>query len=131
MRDILSTEAELFGTYLLHQKPTKKVIQLYVKALLADAGNSTPGDERALAFMRKHPWSIGLFDASLAALRPNSEVRRRLYVLFSILESMPQYAQQFLPQDRSFWYVFVVLFAGIKAVGKTIIGSVLVGIVVR
>jgi hypothetical protein len=127
----LTAEAELFGRYLTKDTPSKKIVTLYEKAMNRTANKVSKSDEKALAFVGKCPWSIGFIDAGLAIVRPQSEVRRRLYVMFSILEATPEYATQFLPQDQPWWYVFVVVWAGIKAVVKALLGVALVKVVAR
>lgn len=127
----MTAEAELFGRYLAKDTPSKKIIALYEKAMDRTVGKVSVSDARALAFVCRHSWAIGFVDAGLAIVRPQSEVRRRLYVMFSILEATPEYAMQFLPQDQPWWYIFVVAWAGVKAAAKALLGIALVKVIVR
>jgi len=79
--------------------------------------------------MHKHPHLIGSIDAALCIADQNSEVRRRIYVMFSILEATPEFADAFLPKAHSGWYIFAVGYYGVRAVCKTIFGLVIVKVV--
>jgi hypothetical protein len=122
----ITCQAEVFGSYLLGQPPSAAATKLYVQAMTANPGNQSARDIKLLAFVARHRWSLGFIDAGLAFVRPGAEVRRRLYVMFAILECMPEYHKLFLPQARSRWYLFVVMRAGLKGVINALIGSLFI-----
>jgi hypothetical protein len=124
-----ATEANLFGRYFLGTPPSPAVVKLYTSAMAANAGQASASDRKLLAFAHTHPWSIGYIDAAVALLQPGSEFRRRLYVMCSILEATPDYHTYFLPQHRSWWYIPYIIWVGIRAVYKAIVGIVIVKVV--
>ncbi|HEX8762461.1 MAG TPA: hypothetical protein VF733_01760 [Candidatus Saccharimonadales bacterium] len=125
----LAREAAIFCRYLIGRKPVPKVAELYVHALRTKPGKVTRTDDKLLKFIRRCPWSAGFIDAGLSVINTDSEVRRRIYVTFSIIEAMPEYADRFLPKKRCFWYLFVLLFAGLRGVLRTFVGVILVKVV--
>ena len=126
-----SDQAVIFGRYLLKQTPHDDIVSLYERAMQANNGNPDQQDIKILAFIGKHPWALSSIDGALALLKPNSEVRRGLYVMFSILEASPQYHRYFLPQHHSWWYLLTIAGASIRAVARAVWGIALVKVAVR
>lgn len=126
----LEQEADILGTYLLKQSPNSLVKTLYAKAIQKASAPVHINDQKLLKFILRQNWSIGLVDSGLAFMNPSSEVRRRIYIMFAILESMPDYYDRYLPKHRAKFYLFVIAFTGIQAVIKALIGSVLIKIII-
>jgi len=124
-------EARIFARYLLQTEPTDSAIKLYNAAMQANSGDADGSDKKLLSLIVKYPFLLSCVDAGLALLKPNSEVRRRLYVMFSILESTPDYHERFLPKQRSPLFVFVLILVGIRAVFRTAAGIVVVKVAAR
>ncbi|MBI2271389.1 MAG: hypothetical protein HYU69_13680 [Bacteroidetes bacterium] len=122
-------EAEIFGRYLLGLSPNNTVKKLYAHAIQSTNPICAVADRKLLTFALKNNWSIGLIDSGLAFLEPGSELRRRLYILFAIMESTPEYADHFLTRKRNPVYLIIVLLSGIRAVIKTTFGSLLIKII--
>ena len=129
--DSIRTEAIILGRYLVGTRPSGKVLALYAQAITAKPGMLTVRDKKLLAYMQKHPRAVGLVDAGLSLLDTNSEIRRRIHLIFSILESMPEYHEHFLSRHHSRWYIFVIAGKGVWGVAKTVIGSAFIKVVVR
>lgn len=98
MTDVLRQEAILFGRYLVDREPSRELIDRYVEAnqLLF---SEDPGFERELLdFARRHPWAIGMLDASAGILGGNSVLRKKLLLMTAILETTPEYVEQTAPR---------------------------------
>jgi len=67
-----------------------------------------------------------MIDSGLALIKPHSEVRRRLYLMFAILESTPEYWKYFIPVRRSGWYIITIIGVGLRSVLRAIFGVILV-----
>lgn len=126
LEDDFALQATIFGRYLLRVTPTAAAQDLFVTFMRLEAHKLTPRDRKLLRFVLKHSWSLGLIDAGLALTDPTSEVRRRLYVMFGILECQPEYHDYFLPKKRSWWYAFFVLYAGARSLLKAGLGVLVV-----
>lgn len=129
--DALAAEARHFGMYLVKTAPPESAIALYKSAVKASGVVATDRDQRLLSFMARHPWSIGLIDGGLALIDRQSAIRHRLYVMFSILETRPEYTAYFLPRQRSAWYAIAVLFIGAAGVLKSLAGVLIIKAVAR
>jgi hypothetical protein len=122
-------QALLFSRYLISRTPVIKVEELYIHAMRAASQHVSARDRRLLAFIARHPWAVGFVDAGLSIVDPDSEVRRRIYVTLSILETMPNYADAFLPKERSFWYIGALLYTAMRGVLRSAVGVLLVKVV--
>lgn len=87
-------------------------------------------ERKRLTFIRRHPWALGFVDAGLTLIDSTSEIRHRIYIMFSILESSPRYHDRFLPVRRGRWYPAVVGATVVAGVVKTVIGTFLVKVIV-
>jgi hypothetical protein len=124
----LEQQAALFSRYLIGQTPSATVVSRYVQAVQRGAAISA-AERRLIAFACRHPWSIGCLDAGLVLVNPHVEFRRRLYVMFAILEATPEHSDYFLPRQRSPLYLLWLGVVGLRAVARAIIGLILLKVV--
>jgi hypothetical protein len=124
--DELSREARIFSNYLLHKNPSEAATALYIKAMQANPGKLDDSEAKLLEFALKHAWLLSCIDGGLVFIKPHSEVRRRIYTMLSILETTPDFAQDFLPKQRAWWYAFVVGWAGVRGVVRAAVGVFIV-----
>jgi hypothetical protein len=97
-RNELEAEARLFTVYLVgHVAPTG-LVERYVDAIrtLAERTDSRHGG--VLAFVRRHPRSLSLLDAASALIDRDGALRSRILVMAAILETSPEFADEFLPR---------------------------------
>jgi hypothetical protein len=128
----LDSEGTRFGRYLLDGvEPAPAAVARYVDLIERDARPVTGTDASLLHFARTRPRSIGPIDAALALTAPYAEVRRRLHLMFAILESTPEHHDRFLPERREARYLGVVAGAGARAVARAAIGIPLVRLLRR
>lgn len=126
-----SSEAYIFGRYLLKTTPSTDIQALYEKAIANNVGDADAIDSALLHFLSKRPYMVAYIDAGLAFTKPNSEVRRRLYVMFSILEASPLYHDLFLPKRRSASYLFVVIGVAIRSIFRALVGIIIIKAIAR
>lgn len=124
-------EASTLGKYFLGKVPSKAVVDKYVYYSSLKSAPDSSSDRKNLQFALKYPGLIPFLDAGLALVNPHSDLRRRLYAMFAILESDMEYTDLFLAQKRSAFYLFILLFTGISAVLKAIIGILLLKLVIK
>jgi hypothetical protein len=131
--DHFITEAEIFGRYLLGgKKPNAQSISLYVSAMNLRPANPIGRDVKLLKFILKNSWSIGMIDGALAfspkgalGTKKKSIVRRKILFMSAILETQPEYAALFLPQERNWFYNIYIFWVGFRAVSKAIAGKII------
>jgi hypothetical protein len=95
----LEAEARLFARYLVGSPPPPELVARYRDAsrVLWPTGPG-PHDAARLAFVRRHPWSVGPLDAAAALLDPGGQLRGRILVASAILETTTVHADDFLPR---------------------------------
>ncbi len=95
-------------------------------------GPAAPEDLALLELVRRRPWALPLLDAAAALVRPHSLLRKKLFLMLAILETMPAHAETFAPRPGPRWRVILRL-AVWGALGglKATLGLVLYSIVRR
>lgn len=121
-RSASNYEANIFCTYLSHRQCPDDSAALYSRIM----DDSVEDADKAVLFARRHRWSVGLLDGGFALIKPDAELRRRIYVMFSILECSPAFSSLFLAQQRSPLYVLHMCFVGARAVLRALFGIVLI-----
>jgi hypothetical protein len=124
---MVDEEAAIFARYLVRSAAPADVVARYREAV----GRLFPGpdgarDRALLAFVHRHPWSVGCLDAAAALLAPGSRLRQRLLVMAALLETTPDGAAEFLPREPTLGELALRLPAiGLGAVGRLLVGLVL------
>ena len=122
-------EARVISHYLIGAEPSEQSIALYVNAIRAESSPPSHSDRKLIAVAHKRPGFLGLLDAGLALLRPQALLRRRIYLMFAILEATPEHHQRFLPVNRPRRYVIALIARALAGIGKAIVGAGLVKII--
>ncbi|HLG04007.1 MAG TPA: hypothetical protein VI731_10465 [Bacteroidia bacterium] len=129
MNGTAKREAEIFGAYLLGEPPNAKSVSLYeaatrIKPLILDAR-----EEKLLRFLLNNSWSAGMIDSALGFFDRKNGVRKKILYMSAILETQPEYADLFLPKVRNGFYSIYILWVGIRAVAKAIVGRLLIAMI--
>ncbi len=119
-------EARLFCQYIVGSLPSQEIIERYETILRSSPVAVTSKDAKIISFVHRHPRLLGAIDSYAALFMPHSEIRRRLYVLFAVLESTPEYSEEFLPKDRGALYLFVIAGVSIRTVFRVLLGIIIV-----
>lgn len=128
---MLDNEVIIFTNYLIKASPPKVIVDRYEDFLNNNRLTVSNKDLRILDFATRNPFFLPCIDNALALSRPNAELRRRMYILFSILETTPDYAHKFLPEKRSLLHIVSLVLHGAVVVIQIIIGLILLKTVVR
>ena len=131
--DALALEARRFARYLVGRDPAEPQIERYVAACRTHFVAALARDDAAvLAWVRRHPWSIGPLDAAAGLLRPGGCLRNRILLMAAILETTPEFADHFLPRHVGPLALAArVVGAGVVAVANALVGMVLLRAVIR
>lgn len=124
-------EIAVFARYYLGENVTDAVKERYIQYIKSHPLNISTQDQSIIDFVLQYPGSLKYIDAGLAIIAPHAELRRRLYVMFALIESDKLYVDLFLSQKRSPFYVITIGAIGFMALVKMIIGIILVKMVVR
>lgn len=121
----LATEAATVGRYLLGRPIDDASVELYVRAVSRGLAPLDPADQRLFGRAIRHPWLLGFLDGAVSLRQRRGGVRRRLLMMFAILEASPVYCEHFLPQPASRLHVVAVAWAGTRALIKAAVGLLL------
>jgi hypothetical protein len=129
----LAGEARLFGRYLVGREPADDHVARYVAASRTHFSSPlAPDDAAILAWVRRHPWSIGMLDGAAGLLRPGGALRNRILQMAAVLESTPEFADHFLPRQVGPLALLArVGVAGTIAVLQALVGAPLYAFVAR
>ena len=129
----LAAEARRFARYLVGRDPAPALVDRYVAACRTlFPERPEPGDAAVLAFVRRHGWSVGPLDAAAGLRRPGGALRSRILVMAAILETSPEFADDFLPRHLGpVALVLRVAGAGTIAVLEAMVGLPLHAAVAR
>jgi hypothetical protein len=116
----------LLSRYLVSTEPSPALVERY---LAACAARLPPESEEDALVAAVHAWPrlLGLLDAGAALLDPQGVLRSKLLVMAAVLEASPHCPDAFLPVGAAgFGWVPSALAAGLRGVGKALLGGVLV-----
>jgi hypothetical protein len=122
----LQRQAAIFGNYLCRGAYSESIYKKYVHAVQPSTSVPSGQDKQLFKFAMRHPRLIGFLDAGLLFVEPQAEFRRRLFIMFAILETTPEYSRHFLPRRRSLFYIPVIIMFGVRSVLRAIFGMILV-----
>lgn len=102
-------EAALLGRYLLRCEPEPEVAARFEAGCRRLFGAASPADEAVVRFAVRHPWSLPFLDAASGLAAPDSLLRRKIFLMFAVLETDPRHAEAFaaVPAARA-WIVLKV-----------------------
>jgi hypothetical protein len=124
-KEILKKEAKAFCIYLVGADATEQAIDLYASANNKLDIRLNEREQKRLKFLLRNTVMIPSADAALALIYPQGGIRKKIYVMFSIVESIPAYSRYFLPQTESKGFIFSAFFRIILAGIKVITGLIL------
>ncbi len=91
-------ESILIARYLLDCEPAQELQERYEQANRLLFGETT---EPELRFLHRHPWALPFLDAGAGLLRPESIVRKKIFLMTAILEATTAHAEFFLQGSGS------------------------------
>ena len=129
----LAAEARVFARYLVGRDAGPAHVARYVAASRTHFPDPlVPEDAAVLAWVRRHPRSVGMLDAAAGLLRPGGALRNRILLMAAVLETTPDFADDFLPHHVGpLDLALRVGVAGVVAVANALGGLVLHQLVVR
>ncbi len=89
-------EAKVISRYLLKVNIGKKQVDLYAHAIASGHFQLSPFEARIFRHQIQHPLYCAAYDAILGLTHPNGNIRKRFFLMFSILETTPQFSAHFL-----------------------------------
>ena len=100
-QDAAAREAQVFARYLVGRTPPAAAVERYRAARGAIFADATATEDPLLAFARRHPWSVAPLDAVASLLQPGGSLHAAVLTMAAILETSPEFADEFLPRSVS------------------------------
>ncbi len=101
-------EARVFGRYLLRREPSATAVRLYCSAMRQRPVDCSSRDATIIRLVMGNRSLLPLIDGALAFSNKRSVLREKLLIMTAILETQPEYAYLFLPQQRAAGYWIIV-----------------------
>lgn len=130
-KSIATQEAEQISNYLLGTPIQDSEKNTYADAMQKLNIQFSVYEQALWSSMLKSKWKMACIDAGLALKEPNNNARKKLFTMLAILEASPNYTKHFLSRKFSFFYLFKVGLAGIRAVVRASIGIIIVNNIKR
>jgi hypothetical protein len=122
----IEMEARIFTKYLIAEDANEKVLFLYRDLHNKVHFEFDEKESKMYFFLLKHPAFLGIIDGGLALHDKNSIIRKKLFYLLAILETIPEYSNHYMIHEASLKdFLFFLLF-GIRGVYRMILGYILV-----
>lgn len=121
----LKLEAIVFAKYFSKQNPGQEIIDKYLSGCRILIPNESDAEKILIQKLIRNPWMIPFADAAHSFPKKNSLLRKKLLLMFSILETSVDYYSDFTSEERSRFYWFLILYKVMKAIFKLIVGKIL------
>jgi len=103
-------EGRLLARYLLGREDVPaEAVERYEAACAALFGAPDAAGEATSRFVARCPWSLPFVDAAAGLLDPHSLLRKKLFLMLAILETIPELAPCFTPRSSSRFLVLLKL----------------------
>ena len=119
----LNRQADILTGYLIQRSIGNDAVYDLYRTVVTE--KKQQDETKLINFAFRHPSLIPFLDAGLVFVRPESELRRRIYIIFATLESMPEYSGLFLPEKTGLQGLILVVGSGIRAVFRAAMGVIL------
>ena len=118
-------EAKLFAQYLGVKVDDKVLLTKYSDAIEKLKFSLNEKEENILWYLLKMPFLLPFVDGAWAFLKPENGIRKRILIMNALIETQPQYVQFFLNQKDVPFPIIKLIFRGLMAVLRGIIGVLL------
>ena len=115
-------EVQIFTQYLLNIQADKSTAFLYQKGLETKQFSLTDYEHFLLTIIYTFPFLCGVIDHISAIFKCNNGIRKRLFLVLSILETHPKYSGSFLHTPSLSAAIFMLCIGVVKTFSYTLIG---------
>lgn len=119
-------EANLFAKYLGAIFANERLLKKYNDAIKKLSIILTEKEEQILTKIVRIPFILPFADAGWAWMKPQSNIRKRILVMSALIETEPNYTNLFLVEKNIVFSVIRLIFRGLVALLKGVLGTVLI-----
>lgn len=125
MNDVI-TEASLFTKYIVGKPSDHFINEQYISGINTLNLAFTGREENMMRMLKKRPFLLPFCDAGLAILSPHCTLRKRILLIFALVETDKNFTTDFInTNDTSFPIIRFVL-RGCIGVFKAIFGIIII-----
>jgi hypothetical protein len=121
-----TNEAQVLSRYLIGEKCSDQTAQHYAEAIQKLNATFKESEQKTWDRMIRFTFYLKLVDSGLAVTNPQSPLRKRIFIMMTLLESSPDHVRYFLPQERSIWYLIPLSFKAALSAWFMITGAITV-----
>ncbi|NRB53631.1 MAG: hypothetical protein HRU41_38600 [Saprospiraceae bacterium] len=121
-------EPDILSRYLLKVKIGTRESQLYVSGIRGGGFELTAFEAQLFQHMLLSPIFCAAYDTILSIVDPQNQVRKRLYLMLSILETSPDHANLFLGVHGRWACIRIACVGASKYIFYLLLGSLLYGL---
>ena len=121
-------EAKIIGRYLLGKEINNQPIALYKTAIEKHNFQPGPKDHGLESFAFRYPVFFGFIDGGMALVNKQSLLRKKIFLMLAILETIPEHSDMYLSKERSFVEFIKMILAGVRGLVRGVFGLILVKI---
>jgi hypothetical protein len=118
-------EARIFTRYLLNQEPSAELVERYATACKKLRITADIEQVKILDKAIQSPSLIPFLDAAFSFGKQNHLLRRKILVMLAILETSPEFYNDFRTRKHSFVKWIGILFRGSWAIIKMMTGKII------
>lgn len=120
----LKNQTDILVLYLTGRSVSDPIIyELYEHAV---GGLTSDKESKLLELAFTRPFIIPYLDGGLVFIRSTSELRQRIYIIFSILESSPDYTDLFISKKYTLTDTLLTGLSCIRAAFRAAVGIVII-----
>ena len=113
---IADREAQILSKYLVGKECSVEMAERYADAVNKLNAWLSTSEQSIWDKMLANSIYLKMVDSGLAITNPQSALRKRIFIMLAILEASRDFAESFLPQKRSIFYLIPLGFrAGLSA----------------
>lgn len=120
-------EPKVLSQYLLKVPISSRESQLYVAGIQDGGFELSDFESQLFTHLIQHPIYSAAYDAILSIIHPQSNIRKRIYLMFSILETTPEHADLFLGVHRRRASLRIALMGVCEYLFYVLLGSIFYG----
>ncbi|MEK7598928.1 MAG: hypothetical protein AAB474_00545 [Patescibacteria group bacterium] len=115
-------EAEIIARYLIGAKLSRANQNLFDQAIKTHNIKMNQKDQRIWNLVLNHPALLPYIDAGFALIQPTNSIRKKIYIMFAVLETEPSYSEFFLYNKKRIPWVINAGWLGLRALFRAIVG---------
>lgn len=121
-------QVDSISKYLLNVEISEKEKKIYFEAINDGDYPLTEKEYFILSKIKNSAFLCGLYDSYSAIWNPNNNIRKRFFLILSILETQPNFSSKFLVPLTLWQSIRIIFFGLIKYVIFVVLGIILINV---